>query len=194
MVKKQKDGKVEKTFLFSSSSFIFLDKEEEVRTVCFEVVMETELRYQSFFPAFHTGRFGKCQIVVEIIRCGRLRHLANGEAKKKLFPWFRNKTPFVTAALQWCRMGCLKFAYHGIWERGVHSRPSDLGMLNGGPGSEFTPLPHYPLNTHRKEKAWNKPVFIHDHKTELRISHGMVDLYSYPIVGEIGQLRHFGIN
>ena len=32
-----------------------------------------------------------------------------------------------------------------------------MGTLNGGPGSriggEFTPLPRYPLNTYRKEKA-----------------------------------------
>ena len=45
-----------------------------------------------------------------------------------------------------------------------------MGTLNDGPGSrirsEFTPMPRYPLNTHRKEKAWNKPVFIHDRNME----------------------------
>ena len=40
-----------------------------------------------------------------------------------------------------------------------YSRPSDgdVNWLIGGPGSriggEFTPLPRYPLNTYRKEKA-----------------------------------------
>ncbi|PIK51951.1 putative DCN1-like protein 4 [Apostichopus japonicus] len=52
--------------------------------------------------------------------------------------------------------------------RSVKGRSSQLkmGTLNGSPrsrnGSVFKPLPRYPLNTYRKEKVRNKPVFIHD--------------------------------
>ena len=86
------------------------------------------------------------------------------------FNWFRNNS---------IRHGCTAVMLNGVplpttvFEKVVkcwgYTLVRRMGTLNGGPGSrtggEFTPLPRYPLNTHRKEKAWNKPVFIHDHNT-----------------------------
>ena len=84
-----------------------------------------------------------------------------GQYKRGLFlffTWFRNNSD---------RHGCTAVMSNGVplpttvFEKVVkcwgYTLVRRMGTLNGGPGSriggEFTPLPRYPLNTHRKEKA-----------------------------------------
>ena len=117
--------------------------------------------------------------------------------------WFVNWRLFLFFAWFWnnsvCHVGCTAVMSNGVpclpwylrkWSNagGIYTLVPRMGTLNGGPGikigGKFTPLSCYlpSLNSHRKEKAWNKPVCIHDHYTRYKDFTWATVRLSYPWV------------